>query len=382
MVSLTAKSLEIGNGQTEAAACIWSNATVPDANKNGLWDGGEAVARLASEHFVCRRNTDDGYADPGNNVVYCYGYNHTTNPGADAVTNMTPWTKIAAVFKLATLYPDTKAGSTDYSGGFIFSLISANANNDGIPCSGATDNCDNTAPCAGTSTGNLGTYLGWSRSSGSNDIYTPKLGVEVDFFPNTSGGSNRNDPDVSGAAACGANSYANHVAAVYYVNSGAAGTGSASTDNQHGNAAGTSGIVNPSYADESGGVATCSQVAAGINGFHTNATAWTSTGKQWLEDAGEHWVRVQVERNATTHVYDVYFWLDDSPDAKFLRVDLVNGAQMTHALSGADYYEHSQVTLSAADDAKFNSFRFGWTMGIGATGQTISISSFGMNATR
>ena len=88
-------------------------------------------------------------------------------------------------------------------------------------------------------------------------------------------------------------------------------------------------------------------------------------------------------------------WLDDTPNATFLNVDLVNGAQITKNLTSADYYEHYRVELTGPaggdcsvepnnDFCKLSYFRLGWTLGFGNTGgsQTISLSRFGWNATR
>jgi hypothetical protein len=236
---------------------------------------------------------------------------------------------LRAYFRFVFLGYDNSSNSTACADGFTFAVITA-AN-------------DPATAAGGPAEGSMGELLGYGGPGPSGcGIAPPKLAVEVDSYPNKGKGkptavNNRNDA-----------SDANHVAVLYW--------GDASTtydDNVHG--AGN----NPGNP------------ASNSKGYLQRTK--TETAPNWLEDGEPHALRLELHRAGETSgggTYRVKVWIDPAGTGKNdVTADYdAEPPQLDHT-----------ATLSAADHAKLNVVRFGWTEGTGSKAQTVAIYDFSLD---
>lgn len=210
-----------------------------------------------------------------------------------------------AFFKFRFTNSDSSGASTDFADGFTFAMISAD-NNPSDACGGN--------PSAGA-------YLGYAGSNGvSPSLDYPKFATEIDVYP-------------SGALNDLVNH--NHAALVYW---GVPGINT--DDNTHG-------------------------VGSPLNPVNTSAGyARNATNVTWLEDAGEHSLRLEVDRNDATRVYTFRGWVDCS-----------NCDDVSVAFGGTPTFTDT-ITLTPPTHADIATVRFGWTVGTGGRTQTVVISDF------
>lgn len=218
---------------------------------------------------------------------------------------------------------DTHPQSKDYGDGFTFAVITA-ANDPDTAVGG---------PASGVRSELLG-YAGPGTTG--EGISTPKIAIEVDTYPNRGGG----DPAEVNSRRDGSN--ANHIAVVAW-----GGTDTAYDDNVHG--AGQ----NPTNAS---------------TGYFAKAKG--DAPYNWLEDGEEHTMRVEMRRDAATATYTVLAWVDPKGDGC--------------GDVGADYAAEtpqirSVLTLAAADSAKLDAVRFGFTEATGSSvSQNVAIHDFSL----
>ncbi|MEW5774235.1 MAG: type II secretion system protein [Thermodesulfobacteriota bacterium] len=377
-VNVGANELSFGNGYSNTRACIWYDGTYPATNNDEL---------------QCESNA--------NSVTICQGRD---KDGAGGSTYR--WDKLRFVFRFNVLNADARVDSYAFMGGIVFAIING----------ADLQNVDSTPPCGGGG-GNDG-FLGYANTG----IYNPKLGVEIDLYPNddTAGTDNQNDPGPNESsfgitwavpAACSGSiaqpSYANHVAPVFFQEGDADG---GVMDNRHGEPSANTDIRNPYFTQIEDADCNGAQDSIGTpalyDGFLTNATAYEDgtpdRNKQWLEDATNHWIRMEIHRGLAvdaTHgagnryKYTVKIWMDDTPNASFLNL----AADLGENLANADMFDMYSVWLTSALSAELNTFRFGWTMAIDTNGaaaavvallggsnpggQTVSVADFGFNGT-
>jgi type II secretory pathway pseudopilin PulG len=262
-------------------------------------------------------------------------------------TGFTSWTTLRQVFKFQVQNPDNSLNSFDYGGGFVYSIIHANAT-----ASNDANINSSTAPCGGTLDG----YIGY----GGGGIWGPKFGVEVDFFPNRLDTVSNANQDVNDDPAS-----SNHVATVFWVTTDPNGN---VNDNDH-------------EYEYSGVNSQVHNPQVGEDGCASNATV------TWLEDGQAHWIRIVLERELTAtgpgsrYTYTMHVWLDDTPSANFLDVGADN-------IPDAPVYEAREAYLTQAHHDMMNLFRMGWTFGFYPNGlisdpvpsaNTFAISGYGFN---
>ncbi|MDY7000490.1 MAG: type II secretion system protein [Thermodesulfobacteriota bacterium] len=216
------------------------------------------------------------------------------------------------------------ADSTDYGHGFTFAVI---------------DGGNAVSVC-----GNSGNDIGYAGSGSGGGIDPPKLGVEVDTYPDTLA-SQKND------------SAENHVAHVFW------GSPSRNDDNVHGEAVTNpdSNGTNPEDYREAG--------AAFPEGF--NATV---DNVAWLEDGVERTMRIDITRgwDATVSRFTINAtaWVGLYGNSSDLTETYWNsGVPPNIHYNDFDYTDGTWPTI-----------RFGWTQATGGGGvtQDITISDFGI----
>lgn len=337
-VNPVSEELLLGNGNT-GTACLYYNGTYNDPSQ-ARNEGTSATIRCTA---IGSGTTARSYCTASHAGQY--------------------WDQLAAVFRFGAYNADTSAASTSFRGGLVFTLLSADTNGNGlVTTADGNMGTGGSLPCGGTTA----SYLGYAGTNGGRQIRPPKLGVEIDFYPEAgAAGTNRQDPGAATAgswtAQCSGETtvaHANHVAVVFFTSTANA---AATNDNYHGaTCAGYGGFSfsNPAYASEyTAAAAACTSnnqnilSATQINGFSTNATAYATTGKQWMEDGAGYWLRVQVDRaprTAAVYQYNVHYWISQDPDARFLELNLdpiKKPAQMTKDRTHANYYENATFYL-------------------------------------
>lgn len=222
---------------------------------------------------------------------------------------------------------DNSYDSKDKGDGFTFAVVTAE--NDAATAAG------------GPVSGMMGEYLGYAGPGISGQgIKAPKMAVEVDTYPNRGGG----DPTSSNSRRDKSN--ANHVALVYW------GTDATNADdNVHG-----AGDVPQNPANTS-------------LGYREQAAS--CGGANWLEDGEEHAMRVEIHRESQggEGVYTVLAWVDPT------------GAgcdDVTADYTAESPLVSSSVRLDAADHARLDAVRFGWTESTGGETQTVAIHDFAL----
>jgi len=225
---------------------------------------------------------------------------------------------------------DNSVGSGDYRAGFTFAVI--DGDNDPNVC------------------GRLGHTIGYAcESSVPADCILPeKMAVEVDSYPNAFA----ND----GAT--------NHIAFLYWDNSA---SNDRYDDVNHTNFTGACpgdpcnrGSQNPENPN------VCPQ---NVDAFHQGPAGTPN----WLEDAVEHTMRIEIYRNATDGgpcdgVFNSTVWLDCDGDCSDLSAPYAGTADVV--------LQHNNTV---ANNGTLPSVRFGWTEGTGTgASQDITISDFGL----
>ncbi|MFU2208821.1 hypothetical protein [Solidesulfovibrio sp. C21] len=217
---------------------------------------------------------------------------------------------------------DNSRDSKDKGDGFIFAVVTAE--ND-----------------PATAAGGMGEYLGYAGPGISGQgIKAPKIAVEVDTYPNRGGGN----PASSNSRRDKSN--ANHVAVVYW---GADETNA--DDNVHGAGAAPQNPANTSL------------------GYRERAAP--GDGANWLEDGEEHAMRVEIHRELQggEGIYTVLAWVDPTG---------AGSDDVTADYTAESPLVSSAVRLDAADHARLDAVRFGWTESTGAETQTVAIHDFAL----
>ncbi len=235
---------------------------------------------------------------------------------------------LRAYFQFVFQNYDDHTQSKKYGDGFTFAVISAEN--------------DPKYAVGGPATGVRGEYLGYAGPGQTGKgIVPPKIAMEIDTYPN------RNDGDPTEANSRRDASNANHVAVVYW-----GGADTSYDDNVHGAGTGPQNPLNASagYAEKAKG----------------------DTGPNWLEDGEEHALRVEMHREGAGAgaTYTIMAWVD--PTA-------TGGDDVTADYTAEAPRVKSVVTLGAADNAKLDTVRFGFTEATGTSAsQTVAIHGFSM----
>ncbi|EFL49894.1 conserved hypothetical protein [Solidesulfovibrio fructosivorans JJ]] len=222
---------------------------------------------------------------------------------------------------------DNSSDSKERGDGFTFAIVTAEN--------------DPEAAAGGPTFGRMGEYLGYAGPGISGQgIKAPKMAIEVDTYPNRGGGN----PASSNSRRDKSN--ANHVAIVYW-----GGTETNCDDNTHG--AGDS----PRNPDKTS------------SGYQERVVP--RGGANWLEDAEEHAMRVEIHRATESGegVYTVLAWIDPTGTGK---------SDVTADYTAEPALVSSTVRLAAADHARLDAIRFGWTEATGAETQTVAIHDFAL----
>lgn len=310
--------LRLGNGLDSTRACVWYQA--------------ESVSESCDEH-------------PTEAGVY------TCDPAG--------WLDLRFIFRYEFLYEDTQVQSTDYNGGFVFTIMTA-----------ATNSVSTDPPC-GNGGGARPSLMGYSSNASNGTLYSPKFGIEVDLYRDYSGApgdNDRQDPDIYGSVDAGKSN--NHIAAVFWGDLPSSGN-ILPTDVNH----------QTNEDDNTHGVAQNDDETG--TGLEWNSVTDVATNQNWFEDKAEHWIRVELSRDSATVgnnvTYTLYAWVDDAPDATFLDLSAnLHGADTGHY----DYKVEDSILFGPSGTTVQNlmdDFRFGWTMATGdATYQfnDISIGQF------
>lgn len=223
---------------------------------------------------------------------------------------------------------DDHTQSKQYGDGFTFAVITA-------------DN-DPQYAVGGPATGVRSELLAYAGPGQTGyGIKPPKIAIEIDTYPN------RNDGDPTEPNSRRDASNANHVAIVYW------------------------GGADTTYDDNVHGAGTAPQ-----NPLNTSADycerAKPAGGPNWLEDGEEHALRVELHRSVAGSgaTYTVMAWVDPT-GAGFDDVTADYTAQSSHI--------QNSMTLAAAESAKLDAVRFGFTEATGAsTSQTVAIHDFSL----
>lgn len=242
---------------------------------------------------------------------------------------------LRACFGFVFADADTSTRSTDHGDGFTFTLASAQAN-------------DPSTASGGPRSGVRAEYLGYAGPGPSGcGIAAPKLAVELDTYPN----KNAYPPELTDSRRD--QSDANHLAAVFW--------GDPATlfdDNVHGV-----------------GTAPRNPTAEATNALGYHAGTKNASGANWLEDAAEHTLRLEIHRADQTSggTYAIKVWIDKA-DAALADVT----RDYTATAPDLDYV----ATLSAADHVKLDTVYFGWTEASGSGGQNVTIHDFSLDFRR
>lgn len=224
---------------------------------------------------------------------------------------------------------DNRPDSTAFGDGFTFTVASAATNTTATAAGGPTSD-------------SRGEYLGYAGPGPSGvGIAAPKLAVEVDIYPN----KGTNPPEMVDSRHDNAN--ANHVALVWWGNDGLY------DDNVHGNG------FNLQYS------------TTDVSQIGYCQVAKSSSAPNWLEDAAEHTLRLEIHRDAASAggTYQVKVWIDGTGSG----ID-----DVTRDYTAETPQLLTTTTLNAAEHAGLDSILFGWTEATGQATQTVAIHDFSL----
>lgn len=340
----------IGRTSNNARAIVIFDAdlsAVPDGYSRREWrrDWRENASRYAGGWMRFGDGRDNTHA------ATWYTGDHGACPGGDCPDGMCRDGRCAfgkglrAYFQFSFFNADESSDSTARADGFTFAVMTAD--NDPRTAAGG--------PPSGTSRGE---YLGYAGPGPSGrGIRPPKMAVEVDVFPN------RGDDEPTEVHSRRDHTTANHVAVVWW---GADDWWDASRasydDNVHGAGGADDWPASPRNS------------AGGDPGYHQ--VARISGRPNWLEDGGEHAMRVEIARETESSgrgAYTVKVWVDPaSPDA----------ADVTRDFDAETPLAVQSVSLAAGDHNRLSDVYFGFTEGTGGSNQTVAVHDFALDFRR
>ncbi len=214
----------------------------------------------------------------------------------------------------------------------------------------AANNDPDTAAGGAPSDESFGEYLGYAGMGAFNaGIKPPKMGVEVDTYPNDS----RNDDGDN-----------NHIAALFW---GQRNDEGYKDDNYHGAGGSAHDPENPEYDRHA-------RIRDKDVGYCKGETGNGRNRYNWLEDGESHTIRIEVHRNTTTRQYEIMVWVVDgrpSEASDFLDVT----QDYTARQPILDYLMPD--AFSESDNAALSQIYFGFTEATGAASQTADV--YGLN---
>jgi len=209
------------------------------------------------------------------------------------------------------------------------------------------DNNDPDTAAGGAPSGeSYGEYLGYAGMGVHNvGIKPPKIGVEVDTYPNSS----RND-----------DGDANHVAALFWGERNDTGY---KDDNYHGAGGSSNDPENPEYDR-------FARIQDKDVGYVKGTLGNGHNRYNWLEDGATHTMRIEVLRNTSTRKYEIKAWIvDGRPSAGSNFMDVTTS--YTGSTPLVDYL--MPTAFSTSDNASLAHVYFGFTEATGAASQTADL---------
>jgi hypothetical protein len=226
----------------------------------------------------------------------------------------------------------------------------------------ATTNSPMTAAGGPPDGSSLGEYMGYAGMGKYGvGIKPPKIGVEVDTFPNTGCGTTCSSNGICYSNTRCDNSIANHIAVVFWGDRNDVNYGD---DNKHGAGGGSDGSPkNPQYDSRYKSGAGC--------GYYERSKGRSTYN--WLEDGQDHTIRIEIIRSAALNKYEIKAWIaDDSPGSTNTFMDVTKDYTGSSYALLLDY----TVTLTSADDTALDQIYFGFTEGTGGSTQNADIHDF------
>lgn len=286
-----------------------------------------------------------------------------------------------AYFEFTFLDEDSSTTSTNSADGFTFAVISAIQN--------TRDRTGGAPPQR--SIGELVGYAGPGTTTDKLGLKPPKIAVELDTYPNSSGdvcsAGSRND------ANSGSESFRNHAALIFWGQrsiSGNCDIGGVSypkstfDDNRHGAGSGDSPVNSsrPSSPDPASGYYEYN--VGGARGFTCKSSTATCN---WLEDGYKYSFRIELSRPATPtgsdYEYNAKVWVlshnpASSGAASFNSLTASQKASFQDPIvsfTGIAPQIDRTFSISAADHADLSKIYFGLTQATGGRSQRVTIEN-------
>jgi hypothetical protein len=323
---------EIEN-QDEAITNFSPEATRPDGYTAAQWQallnkyGGESWIRFANS----LTNTNGAIWYRGDRG-FCPGGNCPVGACSDGKCALGNGLRVVFSF----VFNDKDASTNSSTAADVMAFCIMNAGN----------NDPDTAAGGAASGESYGEYLGYAGLGvHSVGIRPPKIGVEVDTYPNTT----RNDDGDN-----------NHIAALFWGQRDDAGY---RDDNYHGAGGSSNNPENPEYESSA-------KIKNKDVGYAKGSLGNGYNRYNWLEDGATHTIRIEVLRNTSTRKYEIKVWVvDGRPSAAAAFMDVTVNYSGSSPL--VDYL--MPTAFSTSDNTSLGHVYFGFTEATGDASQTADL---------